>query len=194
MAVRGESGQHLNGVRKSCSRELMFELGPESSQDILVFGVDRKQLCFPDPLDLSSRCWDCFIAFAYSVRTFTKETSSPMFFNWIQGFGNCMRRGEDMYIYVLSSVFRTQLSKSRKPVGAIQKEWCFSKSWVMSHGLCHALLVSTEIRTIDSSFWDQKHLGLIRSIEPQVCLSRVTSQIFSKDGKRRETEAEIEIS
>lgn len=37
-------------------------------------------------------------------------------------------------------------------------------------GLRHALLVRTEIRIIDSLFWEQTHLWLIRSAKPQVCL------------------------
>lgn len=37
-------------------------------------------------------------------------------------------------------------------------------------GLGHALLVRTEIGIIGTLFWEQTHLGLIRSAEPQVCL------------------------
>lgn len=46
MDVREGSGQHFSGLRESLSRELMLELGPDSSQGILVFSIGESSHAF----------------------------------------------------------------------------------------------------------------------------------------------------
>lgn len=91
-----------------------------------------------------------------------------------------------------ASEYKVTVMSDRTPLGTIQKE-CGSSSnlglWAMGPG--HALLVRTEIRIINSLFWEQTHLGLIRSAKPQVCLgpwncnTPVIQQIWQKKRDRQ---------